>query len=300
VLAARGAKRQALLELRLAAENDPATQWPAAQLAVRWTRSYDELLIAVPEGDAGAAVLVSMANALAMPANHGDPRLRSQCDREAIRRDPSLIQPRVRESELRLAAIAGGATDGVCADPAHCRLEILEHADAIAAAHPDEVAAVTLRARLLVAEGKPGEAVKLLEKGCDRVSNRVACLEARVTAAAALEAPEPLTAAAKDLLGAACVTNQACADTATWIAGVREQRGERGAALALLSRAAREDPNDEARWLRVAELASKSGAHVQAADALEKVAKHRGGADPELEKRIAAERAQILGGMLKR
>jgi predicted Zn-dependent protease len=188
----------------------------------------------------------------------------------------------------------------VCADRAHCRLEILEHADAIAAAHPDDATAVSLRARLLVAEGKPEEGVKLLEKGCDRVSDRAACLRVRVTAAAAIKAPEPITAAAKDLLGAACVTNQACADTATWIANVRAGRGELGAALALLARAAREDPNDEARWLRVADVAGKSGAHVQAADALERVAKHRGGADPELKRRIEAERAQILGGMLNR
>lgn len=300
VLAARGSRRQALLELRLALENDPAVTAPAAALAVRWARSYEDLLVAVPDGLPGAPVLVSMATVMWEATPPGDPVLRSQCDREAIRRDPKLITPRVRECDVRLAAIGSGAPAGLCADRAHCRMEILEHADAIAASHPDSWLTPALRARLLVAEKKPEEAVKLLEKGCDRVAERAACLRVRVEAAAAIKAPEALNAAAKDLLGAACVTNQACADMATWLAGVRESRGELGAALSLLSRAAREDPNGEARWMRVADVAAKSGAHVQAADALEKVAKQRGGADPELRRRIEAERAQALGGLLKR
>ena len=299
VLAARGSRQQALLELRLGSD-ELAVVGPAAALAVRWARSYEELLVAVPEGPTGTLTLVTMAGLLGSAAGRRDPVLRSQCDREAIRRDPTLITPRVRECEMRLAAIVSGKTVGVCADPAHCRLEILEHADAIAAAHPDASIAMELRARVLIAERKPEEAVRLLDKGCDRVSERASCLRVRVTAAAATKSADTLGAASKDLLGAACVTPQACADVATWLAGVREGRHELGAALALLARAAREDPNSEARWLRVADVASKSGAHVQAADALEKVAKQRGGADPELKRRIAAERAEALGGLLKR
>ncbi|MFT3775294.1 MAG: O-antigen ligase family protein [Minicystis sp.] len=300
VLAGRGARRQALLELRLGVENDPALVGPAASLAVRWAKTWEDLLSTVPEGAAGAPVLADMGLRLGDPRSPGDPVLRSQCDREALLRDPKLIQPRVREVEVRLQAIANGDATGVCADRAHCRGEILEHADAIAAAHPDASVAVEMRARLLVAEGKPEEAVKLLEKGCDRVAERPSCLRVRVIAAAAIKAPEVLNGASKDLLGASCVTNQACADTAEWLAGIRLSRNELGAALALLSRAAREDPNGEARWLKVAEVASRSGAHVQAADALEKVAKQRGGADPELKRRIEAERSHALGGLLKR
>jgi hypothetical protein len=300
VLTLRGARRQALLELRLGLENDPALVGPVAAYGVRWAKSWDELLGAVPDGAEGAPVLAEMGAILAAAARPAEAVLRSQCDREALQRDPRLVQPRVREAEARLQALAGGGTTGLCADRAHCRAEILEHAEAITVTTPDASIAVEMRARLLVAEGKPEEAAKMLEKGCDRVNDRASCLRVRVGAAALIKAPEPLTAAAKDLLGAGCVTNQACADTADWIAGVRLSRNEVGAALTLLSRAAREDPNGEKRWLRVAEVASRSGAHVQAADALEKVAKQRGGADPELRRRIDEERAQALGGLLKR
>ena len=299
VLAARGSRRQALLELRLALESDPLLMGPVARLATRFSQSFEDLQAVAPEGAAGAPVMAELGRLLSAPPKPGDPILRSLCDREAILRDSKLVAPRVREAEVRLDALAKDSTTGACADRAHCRAEVLEHADAIAVAHPDASVALELRARVLVAEQKPEEAVKLLDKGCDRVSDRPSCLRARVAAASVVKAPELVNAAAKDLLGAACVTPAICADTATWLAGVRSGRKERGAALALLSRAAREDPN-EARWLRVAEAASASGAHVQAADAFEKVAKHRGGADPELKRRIEAERRSALGGLLRR
>ena len=301
VLASRGVRPQALLELRLALEADPeALLTPVATQAGRWVRSFEEVLRIAPDGAAGAPLLAEIGRLLAAPPKPGDPVLRAQCDREAIVRDPKLIWPRVREAELRLAGMTQGASAGGCADREACRAEVMEHAEAIAAVDPGSAIALDLRARSLIADGQREEALKLLEKGCDRSSDRPSCLRARVLVAAQIKAPEPLAAAAKDLLGAACLTARACADTADWLASVRLGRGEQGAALALLSRAAREDPTSEGRWLRVAEVASRTGAHVQAADALEKVAKQRGGADPELKRRIDAERAEAHGSLLRR
>lgn len=300
VLASRGSKRQALLELRLAYENDPLLMTPVATLAARIATTFEELVTIAPEGAAGAPLLAELGRLLAAPPRPGDPVLRSQCDREAILRDPKLIPPRVREAEVRLDALGKDGPSGVCADRAHCRAEILEHAEAITIAHPDASIAIELRARVLMAEGKPEEAVRMLERGCDQVADRPSCLHTRVVAASAVKTPDLLTPASKDLLGAGCVTPVQCADVATWLAGVRIGRSELGAALALLSRAAREDPGNEKRWLDLADVASRSGAHVQAADALEKVAKHRGGADPELKRRIDAERASALGGILRK
>jgi hypothetical protein len=304
VLAGRGSRPQALLELRLAVEDDPLLVGPASELAVRWARTFDDLLVAVPEGREGDLVLIEMgrlfstASAVTTGGAQASADLGGRCDREAIARDPRAIAPRVREAEARLAALAQAGPSPLCGDHAHCREEILEHADAIAAAEPDSVTALSLRARVLLVEGKIEEAVKLLEAECERVSDRVSCLQQRVSAAARLKAAAPMTSASKDLLGAACVTNTACADAATWLASVRLNRSEPSAALALLTRAAREDPSDESRWMRVADAATQAGAHVQAVEALEKVAKHRGGADPELRQRIDQEHRAALGGLL--
>jgi hypothetical protein len=140
--------------------------------------------------------------------------------------------------------------------------------------------------------------VKLLETSCDLVSDRRPCLQTRVVAAAKIKAPAVLDTASKDLLGLACISSVDCADTATFLAGIRSSRGEGGMALVLLARAAREDPGNDARWLALADAASSAGAHGEALDALEKVARKRGGADPALKKRIDAERSQVMDGLL--
>ena len=304
VLAARGSRRQALLELRLSLENEPALIAPVAALSIRWTQDLDELIATLPDGKAGAPVLAEMARLLAITPRPGekggDPLLRGRCDREAILRDPTLIAPRVREAEARLLAMAKDAPPGgLCVDRALCHAEILAHAAAITAAQPDASIAVELHARLLLAEDKPDEAVKFLEKACEQVTDRPSCLQARVGAAARLKPSEPLDAAMKALLGASCSSAEACANAATWLASVRQGRGEMGAALALLARAAREDPGDDSRLLKLADAASRAGAHAQAADALETVSRRHGGADPEIKQRAEAERSQARARLLE-
>jgi hypothetical protein len=51
----------------------------------------------------------------------------------------------------------------------------------------------------------------------------------------------------------------------------------------------------EGRWIRIADAAAQVGAHGQAADALEKVARLRGGGDETLRARIRTERNNAMG-----
>jgi tetratricopeptide (TPR) repeat protein len=305
VLAGRGVRKQALLELRLAVEDEPGLLSTTAWLAAHWTRTFDDLLTAVPEGKRGSGVLahVGLLMRVAEQAGTASPAeidLGRRCDAEAIRRDPRLTEPRVREAEERIEAILRGTESALCVDHAGCRAQVLDHADAIAEVEPASTIPPTLRANLLLAENKPEEAVKMLEQACEHVTARAVCLQVRVSAAARVKAPAALDAASKELLGASCVTTLQCADTATWLASTRMARGEAGIALGLLARAAREDPANEGRWLTVADVASQAGAHAQAMEALERVAKRHGGADPALKQRIESERSLLLGGLLGR
>ncbi|MBW2528506.1 MAG: hypothetical protein JRI23_30305, partial [Deltaproteobacteria bacterium] len=59
----------------------------------------------------------------------------------------------------------------------------------------------------------------------------------------------------------------------------------------------REGETDE-RLLKLATAASKSGMHVQASRALERVIERRGGHDAALERRLAAERERALAPVL--
>src|SRR5580693_6486292 len=186
-------------------ENDPLLVAATADLAVKWAQTFDELLVAVPDGRDGNVVLSAMGQILSLPrpdapgAASRDADLRGRCDREAIARDPTAVAPRVREAQARLEALSHPPPSPLCGDHARCREEILEQADAIAAAEPDSVIAVQLRARVLLVDGEVEEAVKMLEKDCDHVTERVACLQLRVEAATRLKAPAPLASAAKDL-----------------------------------------------------------------------------------------------------
>jgi tetratricopeptide (TPR) repeat protein len=297
VLITKGLRKQALLELRLGLQDDPAIVGIAATLASHWTHSFDELLAAVPEGKPGS-VMLSVLGGVLPRTTAEENELGRRCDLEAIQRDPLIIPPRLREANARLEALANPAPTSLCADRAACRKQITEQADAIAAIDASLSVPATLRARLLLIEGKPAEAVKMLEGACDLVTDRLVCLQARASAAAQVKAPALLDAAAKELLALACVTPIDCANIATWLAGIRLGRGEGGMALALLVRAAREDPNDEARWLRLADAASNAGAHGEALEALQKVARRRGGADPALKQRIETERSHVMDGLL--
>ena len=194
--------------------------------------------------------------------------------------------------------MAKGATSALCADRARCQVEINDLADAIFAIEPESSTAHILRARLLAMEDMPVEATRMLSQVCEDVADRINCLQARASLAAEVKGPEPFTTAAKELLGAACTTPAACADIATWLAALRAQRGENGAALVLYGRAAREDPTNEIRWFRLADAASRGGAHAQAAEALETAARQRGGADANLRHRIEQERTEAMSDLL--
>jgi tetratricopeptide (TPR) repeat protein len=292
VLAGRGARKQAMLELRLSVEQDPSLVRHAGPLAVRWTKDFDELARAVPEGKTGAVMLDELAVQASVA---GRPDLRARCDRAAIERDRLAFGPRLREAQALLAALGPGDKSGACVDRAQCAREIEGHAAALEAAQPDRSVATQIRARLLLADKRADEAEALLAARCAQTSDRPECLRARTLAAAEAASPDKLAAASKDLLAASCLSPAACAEAATWLGDLRMGRGEAGTALAFYARAAREDPT-EPRWLKLADVASRAGAHAQAADALERVAQKRGG-DEALRRRIAEERARAMGAI---
>ena len=294
-LGTHGSKKQALFELRLSVENDAGLAGPAAKALVRWARDYDELMTAIPAGLTGVRMLDQVAAYLNQPEKWP---LQSRCNQEIIARDAGEIGARVRESDTRLNALETGKPEGLCADKEACRKTIRAHATAIAQSHPTSATAALLRARLLVVDKKPEEAASLLEVECQKVTERILCLQARVTAAAQIKEPRPpangaldrLGAAAKELVGNACNTAVSCANMATWVGDIRRGRGEIGLALAMYERAARADPTEE-RWLRLAEIASGADEHGRAAEALERVAQRQGGGDAALKQRIQNERS---------
>jgi O-Antigen ligase len=289
VLHALGAKGQALFELRLSVENDGGLATAAAALVTRWTRAVDEILAAAPEGKAGGPMLDLVAATLFSPDGW---ELSERVNREVMARDPYAVSARSRAAELRLRALADGPrgpmpADVICPDREACRREVLEQAAAIGRAAPDLSIAALLRARLLLIDGKAPEALRLLTLECEKATDRVPCLQLRVKAAAEIKGEDDITAASRELLAAACADLARCADIANWIGDLRTARSEPSLALPLYERAARVDPTDQ-RWLKLADAASRAGSHLRSADALQQIARRRGG-DAEIARRIEEE-----------
>jgi tetratricopeptide (TPR) repeat protein len=293
LLAANGAKEQALLELRLAVQDDWTMVSAAARMATRWTRSYEDLMRAVPGDKAGAQMLLSCAQVLPGKADHA---LRLRLLRDAIARDPSNAPPHAYVANDLLVDLGPGAQSDDCAAERRvaCLAELEDHARAISVSHPESSEGDRLRARALEIDGKPEEADRLLADRCSKVADRMNCLLARVNLVLQIKPPRPIDELLKDVTAAGCSSPTECASTSAWVGDILAGRGEWGAAMAHYEKAARENPTENG-WLKVANAADRLGAHARAADALERVARLRGGADPDLKRRITVQRANAVG-----
>jgi hypothetical protein len=233
----------------------------------------------------------------------GDLAMRHQADVEAVARDPALVEPRTRLLAalfVDVARIARGEGPGAaCPTLDACAAEIERHAAAIEAARPESSLGAVMRARGLVAQGKRAEAEALLAGGCARPEGRGECLEARAENLATLDDAAKLDAVLKEYLSASCLAAASCAAAATFVGELRLGRRELHGAASAFMRAAQEEPT-EARWLRAAKAAEDANMHAQAIEALSRVSAMRGGADPEINARIARLRAAAINEQLRR
>jgi hypothetical protein len=291
VLAARHAKRQALFELRMVAGTTPDLVPRVAALVAEWASSYDEILLAVPDGAAGGVMLELIGGELASHPERAE--LRARCDVEAIARDGTRVGARVRHADDLIAARSSAAPSSPCPTPEACDREIEEQARAIDLLVPERSTAAKLRARRLVSLGRAREASMLLAAACAEVTDRVDCDEAWALAASTAGAKDLLAVALRDLLSAACAEAVPCARAATWAGDLLTTRQEWSAALAQYGRAAREDPG-EFTWLKLAAAASRAGDHGMAIDALEKVERRGAHVDPALRRRIDDEKQLLI------
>jgi hypothetical protein len=298
VLAARGARKQALFELRLAVDYEPGMAEPSMPLATALGKTFDELMIAVPDGQEGAVVLSMMARWLQKPEQAG---LRRQVDREAIARDPSLVEPRERLLAELFAAIrelaAGKESPAECKTLDACAAEVEKHAAVIDAARPDSSLGALMRARGLIVAGKRTEAEALLRDGCARPEARSECLEVRIDNLTQLRDPAVLDAALKEYMSDGCTSSLPCASAATFVGAIRARRGDNAAAALAYVRAAQEDSTEE-RWARAADASEKAKLTVQAIEALQHLASFRGGNDGEINARIARLRSSAQSDLL--
>jgi tetratricopeptide (TPR) repeat protein len=292
ILAVAGAHSQSRMELRLAVLDEPALAGAVVPLALKTATTLQELLEVVPAGQQGVAVLDALCAMVV------DEPIRFGLLEELLARAPFDPSTNARLAEYYLVELARGEKSISCSGSArsHCGQQFENSAAALARLRPSMSQADQYRARFLLLNGKPDEAEALLASRCPVVQDAINCQFARAHAAAAVDGkPEVFHAAIRELQQVACRSSSECASTATAIGDMLVARGEWGAAFTSYKRACKEQPT-EGTWLRLADAASKIGSHAQAADALEKAARLRGGPmDAALRARIETERNLAFG-----
>lgn len=287
VLVQKRAINQALMELKLCVQDDPALIDTAARRAVRWAPGCEDLLRVVPDGVAGAPVLAGLAAAVS------DDPCAERLARASLERSPRLPAAHALLGGLLTRAMANMGDRCAGARQKGCETEIEAHAHAIETARPSWFEPTRLRVEALLAVSRHSEAAQLLDAKCSEVDERQDCLLYRMRVAAASESRSAMTTASSDYLLSACGDAVKCAAAAILVGDEFARLGDWGTAMKHYQRATQEDAN-EVSWLKFAEASNRTGAHATAAEALTKVLRLRGGNDAALQERIARERDLAL------
>jgi tetratricopeptide (TPR) repeat protein len=293
VLASRGAVRQALLGLRLAATYDPNLVPSTAQAAASWTRDYSDLMRAVPEGEVGIRTLSTLGKLLS-----ADAFLHEKVLVELVARNPqakdsleALASYYLRQLELPGdAGRCGGAQRAPCAEDAERLVAKLEQLA------PAEGDTILLRTRLLKLMGAGAEALAHLKQHCPSLSGavRTRCLHKRMEMAASSKDTLEFASAADEFVKDGCVDSEQCAVVLEKVADLSAQLGDWRTAFAHYDRAARERPEDRL-WIKVARAGGQVGAFTQVGVALRRI-RRRERFEPEYSRlmKLAAERGRDL------
>ena len=272
VVASRGRLSQALLELRLAAADDPVLARPVSHTAMDWTHDRARLLSLLPDDPVEAAIMLTSMARRVRPGE--DPKLRTTLLELAEKRDPTNVQARVEWTLDLIAALGSHAPECEGAAAAGCQQMVLKQIGEIATLDPSGSSAIDLRAQLLMTYGRAADAVSLLSNECPKKDDRDAC--SRLWLKAAADTGD--THAVSDAVAAltrGCSTAAICVQSYNYAGDVLITEGFPGLALDNYQRAAMADATG-ARWIKVANAASAAGAHTEAMRALQRAAQLAG------------------------
>jgi hypothetical protein len=278
LLAARGARRQALIHLRLSALYDVILRdnalWKAAGLA----QSADDLLSAFPRNLPGGTLLPEVCKRAAGPT-------RVACWREVISRDEADPWPKRELASALLDAIETGGTPCASEARAACRADVGRLLGELGRGK-DDWRVSEIEARELVVEGKLREAATLLVERCPAKLDALGCCLRAVEVAGQANDLKLLGAAAERYAAVVCNEPRHCATGHDRIGQAYAAMGAFAIALRHFTVAAEHEPSVD-RWIQNAEAAARAGLARSAEVALER-ARRESALEPERLRRIEA------------
>lgn len=287
ILFSRGAIDQALISLREAASKEPLLAPRIATWALAW--GGDQAHRAVPDGPLGAPVLLQLARGSERSAE----RLRFA--ELARKRTPADPEPLAMAAEVLSNAVV--TEEQLCLEQGQQCLETAERylQEAVATGRPVK-ALVRRRGRLLLAQGARSQAFDLLRAGCGRDRQSEGCLRLLLKVAETGKTDD-FVAAAEAYLDAVCADESRCERAERQIARRHEQRGEMALALNHYRSVASKSASVFA-WLNVARAARALRRSAEATRALQRAEALCPSDDPELLRRVKAEKDQLLRSTL--
>lgn len=256
-LAARGARRQALATLRLAAELPSSSTKALASSIWRVARNAKEAQAAVPGGQAGTALLAALGH-LSLPPRAA----RRSFLQAALERAPDSLGVRLALARNwlsqagPLSAITPKPQNRQRTDEPSSRSHALLQALALLQGHGGtDPNARVLEARVLAALGRTGASERLLRQVC-RTRSQGPCPQAWLELDLSLE--REAGASANAWLATACANARACSRTHRQIGQLYTKHGKLGLALRHYRQASVEAPS-RAAYLELAEAAERAG-----------------------------------------
>jgi tetratricopeptide (TPR) repeat protein len=264
-LASRGLLSQALLELRLTATFDQTMVPLVLRRATEWSNRFEDLLNAVPPGRSGAPLLASIGKLLK------DSVEQDKCFEEALRRDPTLVEPRILLASKLIQALQDPAGER-CSNETRsgCINSVERHIRELERYAPRSSRSLELKARLLEARGRREEAEQVLARRCLEFTEPYTCLGAWLDVAFRLRHRGRIQTAADALSAWICASGaERCAAGATMIGDRAASVGYWPMAMTHYAHAVREAETPE-RHQKLASASSHMGAQVRAASALKR------------------------------
>lgn len=278
VLAARGARRQALLHLRSSALYDVLLRDAALAKAAGLARNAEDLLSAFPRDLPGGSLLPEVCKRARETTRVG-------CWREVIARQPGELEPKrelagalLDSIEVRAAPCAGDATASCSADVRRLLGEL--------AGSRNDWRVVELEARELAVQGKVRESATLLVERCPAKFEALGCCLRAVEVASRAKDLGLLGSAAQRYAAVVCNEPRHCAIGHERIGQAYASIGAFAMALKHFTAAAEHEPSAD-RWIQNAEAAARAGLSRSAEVALER-ARREPSLDPERLRRIEA------------
>ncbi|RYE93367.1 MAG: hypothetical protein EOO75_04525 [Myxococcales bacterium] len=272
-LARRGQRQQALLEIRIAIDQDPLIASVAVSPALALVRSVDEVIALAPrDSQIAVAFLEKMAANLEARSELIGP-LRERI----LLTYPCAVQSRQAKLARLLAAIQTKAPPCSGSQEA-CRQEAEEQLRQLRDC-PDTITAVTrLRGELQWATGDRQEALKTLEASCDTLEGDLGpCMRLVAERTAELRDLEQLRRTLRVAVARQCQDTASCGQAWAWAARLHERAGDLPGAMVAITKASENDPSSIELRYEQARVAAAAGAPGRAEQILQQILLRRPG-----------------------